>query len=239
MDGNLVSDRKLSPFATTLTRLLDETEFYTRAEWARFLGVTPSALSQWVNDRTVPRADLLRMIVDLLRARGGEKAASIVTEFEDLVEKPATDVSPLGSRMSPTIRQYLTKNSFVGLGWALRDLPIEEQERVLADGSWKSETPASVTVSSHELRMVEVESAGAATNAGARPALKLEEDLLPRLVKVCSGRQPPQRISWETALSGSKAHHCRWFPRFWEISSNEGYGSANRAKADSLDLCNS
>jgi hypothetical protein len=202
MDGNVLPSRKASPFAATLARLLDKTGFYSRGEWARFLGVTPSALSQWVNDRTVPRADLLRMIVDLLRTRGGEKAAAVLAVFDDLARKPATDVSPLGSRMSPTVHQYLSASSFIGLGRALRALPIEEQERVLSGGSWDGGNSESVASPVPELAAEEDETTEAAVGADVRPGSKIDADLLPWLEKVTSDRQALRRFTWEEALSG-------------------------------------
>ncbi len=55
-----------SIFAVALKALLDETNLFDRREWAQFLNVSESAISQWVGDKTIPRADLLYMIIDVL-----------------------------------------------------------------------------------------------------------------------------------------------------------------------------
>jgi len=121
---------KLSPFALALTRLLDETSYFeSRSEWARFLGVTTSALSQWVHDRTVPRADLLRMILDALRSSTGVPK-DVLDAFDDVAARPARDVSPLGERMAPTVREYLASGTLAGFGRALRTfLPRNNRKR--------------------------------------------------------------------------------------------------------------
>src|SRR5215469_12947933 len=55
-----------SPFATALARLLDDTNLLTRQQWAELLDVSPAAISQWVNDKTIPRPEVLRMVIDAL-----------------------------------------------------------------------------------------------------------------------------------------------------------------------------
>src|SRR5262245_8795897 len=55
-----------SPFATALARLLDDTSLLTRQQWAELLDVSPAAISQWVNDKTIPRPEVLRMVIDVL-----------------------------------------------------------------------------------------------------------------------------------------------------------------------------
>ena len=95
-----------SPFAAALAGLLDDTACFTRAEWARFLGVSTSDLSQWVNDETVPRADLLRMMVDVLQS-SADVPEEPLAAFEQMAARPAREVSPLGGRMTPTVAEYL------------------------------------------------------------------------------------------------------------------------------------
>jgi transcriptional regulator with XRE-family HTH domain len=125
----------LSPFARAIRRLLDDTDYFTRSEWARFLGVSTSALSQWANDKTVPRADLLRIILDVLRSSAGVPPEPLA-DFDQIARRPAHEVSPLGSRMLPTISDYLGRSTFLRLGNELRGLTAKQQQRVLAEGSW-------------------------------------------------------------------------------------------------------
>lgn len=96
-----------SIFARALQRLLDETEFYSRAEWSHFFGISEPALSQWVNDRTIPRANLLRMAIDLLETRGGVAAGEALMAFKAIMDEPAEDISPIGARFAPNLQSYL------------------------------------------------------------------------------------------------------------------------------------
>jgi len=123
-----------SRFATVLQQLLDETAFYDRRGWSQFLGVSQPALSQWVNDRTVPRADLMRMVVDLLRSRGGEAAEGALAALDAIMDEPTSDISPLGSRFAPDLRTYLSVRSLGDIGRSLRDLPPDEQIALLRQG---------------------------------------------------------------------------------------------------------
>src|SRR5262245_41501991 len=59
--------RTTSRFAAALRALLDETGIFTREEWSDVLGVSTAALSQWVNDSTIPRATSLRSLLDAVR----------------------------------------------------------------------------------------------------------------------------------------------------------------------------
>jgi hypothetical protein len=127
---------KRSQFAQTLVELLDDTGFYTREEWAGFLCISPSVISQWVNDKMLPRADMLAMVLDLLRLRGGEKAKEALKRFDHIAVLPAAEVSPLGARMMPNVASYVEANSFATLGSQLRDLSRVHQRAVLREGSW-------------------------------------------------------------------------------------------------------
>lgn len=127
---------KQSLFATAIESLLDDTAFFKRVEWASFLGISESAISQWVNDRTVPRADLLRMVLDLLRTRGGQVAAKPLADFDSLCSRPAKEISPLGSRMNPTVGDYIKKVSLVRFARELQELSNDDQQEVLIEGGW-------------------------------------------------------------------------------------------------------
>jgi transcriptional regulator with XRE-family HTH domain len=129
---------KRSQFAQALVGLLDDVGFYTREEWAEFLRISPSAISQWVNDKTLPRADLLAMVLDLLRLRGGETAKEALKYFDHVAALPVAEVSPLGARMAPNVASYMEANSFATLGSQLRGLSREQQHAALREGSWNS-----------------------------------------------------------------------------------------------------
>src|SRR3712207_1433798 len=100
-----------SIFAAVIKALLDETNLFNRREWAEFLGVTESAISQWVGDKTIPRPDLLYMIVDVLEQSTDIPEAPLES-FKDMARRVATEVSPHGRRMLPTVWAYMTRPAF-------------------------------------------------------------------------------------------------------------------------------
>lgn len=119
-----------SLFADALARLLDRTEMFSRKEWAAALGVTPAAISQWVNDKTLPRAQTVRGVLDLVRRHSGADCIA-VRDFMKLNALRAKAISPLGERMGPTMTHYLVAplvESFLNL---LETATLEQQEEVL------------------------------------------------------------------------------------------------------------
>lgn len=116
-----------SIFAVALQSLLDDTNYYSRTEWAKFLGISTPAISQWVNDKTLPRPDLIRMILDVLGATENKNTTIIVSNFQDLMDEPSENISPLGARLGFSLKDYLKAGSFVRFGRQLRGLTPEEQ----------------------------------------------------------------------------------------------------------------
>jgi hypothetical protein len=125
-----VTEDQRSPFAAALARLLDETNLLTRQQWAELLDVSPAAISQWVNDKTIPRAEVLRMIIDALDDNS-ELQPAILGEFKAIMRSPATDVSPNGERMGPSVGHYLVKPLLEGFLRNLNSLTFESQEGIL------------------------------------------------------------------------------------------------------------
>src|ERR1043166_8242176 len=122
--------KERSIFATALTGLLDETELFERADWADLLGVSESAISQWVTDKTIPHADHLYVIFATL------KGSDIPSEeplnyFRQIAQLQATEVSPNGRRMLPNVWAYMTRPAFDDLSRKLVNLSPSEQEELL------------------------------------------------------------------------------------------------------------
>jgi transcriptional regulator with XRE-family HTH domain len=121
---------KRSRFAEAVASLLDATGLYDRASWASFLGVSEAAISQWVNDRTIPRPDLLWLVLGLLEEKDSV-AKEPVTAFLAIMDVPSQELSPHGDRFGPTLGDYLTANlSRLYLG-VLSDLPFRRREQAL------------------------------------------------------------------------------------------------------------
>src|SRR5438046_3016990 len=116
--------------------LRDMLRVSTQEEWARILRVTPSAISQWQNDKTVPQPEHLRTIVDLL-IEDTRVEDKLFYRLDDLIQRPATEISPHGARIGPTLGHYLVRPVRKGFGRLLDTLPPLVQEAVLEEtGDW-------------------------------------------------------------------------------------------------------
>lgn len=113
-----------------IQRLLDDTGTFNRWEWAQFLSVPAETLEDWINDKAIPQASLLRMMLDALGP------SPMKAEFDILAKKPAEEISPLGHLMLPTVAVYVTNAGFQDLGRRLDTLPPEAQRKALNTGSW-------------------------------------------------------------------------------------------------------
>lgn len=129
-----MSERRQSKFARALVGLLDEAGVFKRSEWATYLGVSASAISQWVNDRTIPRADVLRRIVDVVE-RSASAPSAPLESFRAMAERPASQVSPHGDRMAPSVARYLEETTYEAAMLELRGRPISEQVEALRSGT--------------------------------------------------------------------------------------------------------
>jgi hypothetical protein len=123
-----------SPFATELRALLDDTGALRRGEWAEVLGVSEAAISQWVNDASLPRPDNLRAIVMTLVA-DRRVPAHAIERFEAFAREPAAALSPHGERLGPTVAHYMLKPVRDGFLRTLDTMPVELAEQVLVEAA--------------------------------------------------------------------------------------------------------
>jgi GAF domain-containing protein len=121
-----------SRFATALAALLDDTGCYDRRQWAHFLDVTESAISQWVRDRTLPSPERLRRILDCLRNEG-DATHEALRKFNAVCSAPAHRVSPLSARLGDnlTFGEYLLQPLRIALQRNLSALSVAAQEELL------------------------------------------------------------------------------------------------------------
>ncbi len=125
-----------SDFANALRHLLDGTGIYSRAEWAELLGVSPPAISQWLNDVTLPRPEILRMIVDVINESDhAPEAASFVRRFKRMAMKPGHQVSPHGERLGKSANHYIIRPILETFLRRLEQLDPEIQEEILLNAS--------------------------------------------------------------------------------------------------------
>src|SRR5436190_3031343 len=110
---------KKSKLARMLLRIFDETNLYSREQWAEILDVSEAAISQWVNDRTIPRPEILRMVVDTIEQDSAVPHA-LLDDFRALAVLPAAKISPHAPRIGKTLGEYLVAPVLEGFLRTLR-----------------------------------------------------------------------------------------------------------------------
>ena len=103
-----------SLFAQSLKGLMDETDLFTRPEWAKLLSViTEEDLENWVSDRSIPmKANLFVLVNTVLWS--DVKNEEPLAAFDRIKDLPATEVSPLGRFMRPSIAEYMNSPTIRG-----------------------------------------------------------------------------------------------------------------------------
>ena len=99
-----------SKFAIALEGLFDQTDLFDRKQWADFLCVSTDTISEWLDDKTIPRSDLLFMIFDTLKESDVDQ--SHVEEFLKVSKERSDKVSPYGNLMFPTVFDYMNRRYF-------------------------------------------------------------------------------------------------------------------------------
>lgn len=84
----------MSPFATALAALFDDTGVSTRDEWARVLSVPAASIAKWTTDEALPTGEVMRLLFDVLRMTAGVNQEPL-ERFERLAKSPANELSPL------------------------------------------------------------------------------------------------------------------------------------------------
>lgn len=125
-----MKSRSYSDFARALKGLLDETGVFSRKQWAELLDVSQSAISQWVNDRSIPQPELLRMVIDVLKDTDGVPR-NILEDFQVIATASSRSVSPHGHRFGRSVADYLVSPLRDAFMASLDALPAERKEDVL------------------------------------------------------------------------------------------------------------
>jgi hypothetical protein len=127
----IANTKTKSLLAQALTDAIVGAGLYSREDWAFILDVSEPAISQWLSDTTLPRPEMLRMIINTLRESAGV-SPEILARFDALRHMPATEISPHGARMGGSLAHYLARPLREGILRELDVLSPDSQEQVLA-----------------------------------------------------------------------------------------------------------
>jgi hypothetical protein len=98
----------MSKFSAALKGLLDDTNLFSREDWAEVLGIPSLMIEMWVQDKAVPPGNYLNMLVKTLETSLGTPEEPLEV-FRSMALLRATEVSPLGMRMLPTVMEYMNR----------------------------------------------------------------------------------------------------------------------------------
>jgi len=130
----------MSLFTEALRDLLDETNLFTRKEWAEFLFVKviggppresgEERINKWLTEEGLPRSSDLSMICIALE-ESSDVTKEPLEKFKQMANIPARKVSKFGKRMLPTVWEYMNRPLFCDLSNRLAKLTFAEQEQLL------------------------------------------------------------------------------------------------------------
>jgi len=130
----------MSLFTDALKGLLDDSNLFSREEWAEYLFIKvingtnnkgPHTIEEWLREESLPKPHDLSMIV-LVIERSSDTNKEPLVAFNQMSALPARTVSKFGKRMLPTVFEYMHRPLFCDLANRLAKLwTIEEQEALL------------------------------------------------------------------------------------------------------------
>lgn len=121
-----------SPLSCAIRALLDDSKLLSRKQWAELLGVTPSALSLWVNDRSLPSAIHLSEVWDFVRS-SSNVPEGVLQQFRKVAELPVRKATPLFERIRKegTVSRYMLRPLRDAMLATLSTLPAHVQEEAM------------------------------------------------------------------------------------------------------------
>jgi hypothetical protein len=126
----------MSLFAVSLKNIFDNSGFYDSIEdWKYYLGCDQRyKYDEWLMDKSLPRSSDLNMIWTIYECGiYNIPNPEPFKEFEKLLHVRATEISPLGAQMLPTVYEYMKRPTFCELSDILAKLTFAEQGKLLLE----------------------------------------------------------------------------------------------------------
>lgn len=98
--------------------------------WSQVLGVTPSRIFEWLNDENIPSQYCLNMILSNFALTDNCPEKHL---WDEMAKRRATNVSPHGARMLPTVETYTKRPVFDPVRSALAKMSEIDQEKYLLE----------------------------------------------------------------------------------------------------------
>ncbi|MDD2657265.1 MAG: helix-turn-helix transcriptional regulator [Candidatus Pacebacteria bacterium] len=110
---------KVSLLAQTLRELIKASGI-NQKDWAKILSVSPAAISQWLNDKTLPRPMHIWTMVSIVSGR--KDTTSAIEHFYEMVEVPAKQVTPHYNKIKKSIGHYIAHYHFLWVHQEIRKI---------------------------------------------------------------------------------------------------------------------
>jgi transcriptional regulator with XRE-family HTH domain len=123
--------KRRSQLASVLAAIIDDSNIFDRETWAKLCYVSPSAISQWLSDSTLPRPENLRLLLHIAETTEGFPPATIAL-FRQIASRPSQEISPHARKIGPSLQTYLLGPMIDAMLDKLAVLPPEEQERLVS-----------------------------------------------------------------------------------------------------------
>lgn len=122
----------MSLFSESLKSLLDDNDFFSRSEWAQYLTIKEEKINKWLSDEEIPSSHKLLMILTTLE-HSSDVDKKPLAKFHEMSLMKATEVSPLGALMLPTVMEYTRRPIFSELASKLAKMTDDEKKTFLLE----------------------------------------------------------------------------------------------------------
>jgi len=132
----VISKKERSLFAAALENLLAYSGLFpSKAKWAKFLGVSEVAISNWLTDKNAPRPEHLNSILDLFKEdrQFSRSVRKDIETFYEMASHPLIEVTPIPQKFknAKTVDTYMLKPKLSVYFVELATLPASVQENLI------------------------------------------------------------------------------------------------------------
>lgn len=101
----------MSRLGQSLTDIFDKSKLFSnRANWASLLGATEQKLSDWEQDKELPRPDHLSILYHVI-STSPRTPTDLLHNFKLMINMPAADVSPHNAAIGKNLLSYMNQSA--------------------------------------------------------------------------------------------------------------------------------
>lgn len=124
----------IAPISQWLRQAIEQTQILSKEGWANVLGVNVAMVLQYASGDLVPKARVLRDLVQVVRGHESEDAKRCARSWSELEQLPIRKAHPAARGDALTLAHYIVTPLWDAHRFAVAALPAHEQERLLQNG---------------------------------------------------------------------------------------------------------